>query len=52
MNGDGRPDMVVVDDASDTYYINTGNGGDGFANFDSITLQNSDGFGGMQSFVI
>ncbi len=46
LNGDGRPDMVVVDDASDTYYINTGNGGDGFANFDSITLQNSDGFGG------
>ena len=46
LNGDGRPDMVVVDDASDTYYINTGNGGDGFANFDSITLENSNGFGG------
>ena len=46
LNGDGRPDMVVVDDASDTYYLNTGNGGDGFANFTSITLENSDGFGG------
>ena len=46
LNGDGRQDMVVVDDGSDTYYINTGNGGDGFANFDAITLQNSDGFGG------
>lgn len=46
LNGDGRQDMVVVDDGSDTYYLNTGNGGDGFANFDSFTLQNSDGFGG------
>ncbi len=46
LNGDGRQDMVVVDDGSDTYYLNTGNGGDGFANFDSYTLENSDGFGG------
>ncbi len=46
LNGDGRLDLVVVDDGSDTYYLNTGNGGDGFANFDSVTLQNSDGFGG------
>jgi hypothetical protein len=46
LNGDGRMDLVVVDDGSDHYYLNTGNGGDGFANFDSITLENSDGFGG------
>ena len=46
LNGDGRLDMVVVDDGSDTYYLNTGNGGDGFANFNAITLENSDGFGG------
>ena len=46
LNGDGRMDLVVVDDGSDTYYLNTGNGGDGFANFDVITLENSDGFGG------
>ena len=46
LNGDGRQDLVVVDDGSDTYYINTGNGGDGFANFDAITLENSNGFGG------
>jgi len=46
LNGDGRMDLVVVDDGSDHYYLNTGNGGDGFANFDTITLENSDGFGG------
>ncbi len=46
LNGDGRMDLVVVDDGSDHYYLNTGNGGDGFANFDSFTLQNSEGFGG------
>jgi len=46
LNGDGRMDLVVVDDGSDTYYLNAGNGGDGFANFDSYTLENSDGFGG------
>ncbi|MBC8200613.1 MAG: VCBS repeat-containing protein, partial [Planctomycetes bacterium] len=46
LNGDGRMDLVVVDDGSDTYYLNTGNGGDGFANFDSFTFENSGGFGG------
>ena len=46
LNGDGRPDMVVVDDGSDHYYLNEGNGGDGFANFSSYTFENSDGFGG------
>jgi hypothetical protein len=46
LNGDGRQDLVVVDDGSDTYYLNTGNGGDGFANFDSFTCENSGGFGG------
>ncbi|HJN72011.1 MAG TPA: VCBS repeat-containing protein [Phycisphaerales bacterium] len=46
LNGDGRMDLVVVDDGSDTYYLNSGNGGDGFANFDSFTLENSNGFGG------
>ena len=45
LNGDGRQDLVVVDDGSDTYYLNTGNGGDGFANFDAFTCENSGGFG-------
>jgi len=46
LNGDGRQDMVVVDDGSDTYYLNTGNGGDGFANFSAHIFENSNGFGG------
>ena len=46
LNGDGRLDLIVVDDASDHYYLNTGNGGDGFANFDTFTFENSNGFGG------
>ncbi|MAI67666.1 MAG: hypothetical protein CMJ26_07295 [Phycisphaerae bacterium] len=46
LNGDGRMDLVVVDDGSDHYYLNTGNGGDGFANFDSFTLENTSEFGG------
>ena len=46
LNGDGRQDMVVVDDGSDTYYLNTGNGGDGFANFSAHICENSNGFGG------
>ena len=46
LNGDGRLDLVVVDDGSDHYYLNSGNGGDGFANFSSFTFENSNGFGG------
>ncbi len=46
LNGDGRLDMVVTDDGSDTYYLNTGNGGDGMANFSVYTFENSGGFGG------
>ncbi len=45
LNGDGRMDMVVTDDGSDTYYLNTGNGGDGFANFTVHVFENSGGFG-------
>ncbi len=46
LNGDGRLDIVVVDDGSDRYYLNQGNGSDGLANFTSFTLENSNGFGG------
>ena len=46
LNDDGRLDLVVVDDGSDHYYLNTGNGGDGFADFESFTFENSSGFGG------
>ncbi|MDP7009354.1 MAG: VCBS repeat-containing protein, partial [Phycisphaerales bacterium] len=46
LNGDGRQDLVVVDDGTDHYYLNEGNGGDSFANFTSYNFENSDGFGG------
>lgn len=51
LNGDGRLDIVVVDDGSDRYYLNQGNGGDGQADFSSFTLENSNGFGGNSLIV-
>jgi len=41
LNGDGKPDLVVVDDGKDKFLINTGNGADGFANFTSFTIADS-----------
>jgi len=46
LNGDGRLDLVIVDDGTDRYMLNTGNGGDGQANWTSFTFPNSSGFGG------
>jgi len=46
LNGDGLMDLLIIDDGADKYYLNAGNGGDGHANFDIFTLENSDGFGG------
>lgn len=51
LNGDGRLDIVVVDDGSDRYYLNEGNGSDGLANFSSYVLENSNGFGGNSIIV-
>lgn len=51
LNGDGRMDIVVVDDGSDRYYLNDGNGSDGRANFSSYVLENSNGFGGNSLIV-
>ena len=51
LNGDGQLDIVVVDDGSDRYYLNEGNGSDGLANFSSYTLENSNGFGGNSLIV-
>ncbi|MAB82012.1 MAG: hypothetical protein CMJ24_01075 [Phycisphaerae bacterium] len=51
LNGDGRMDIVVVDDGSDRYYLNEGNGSDGLADFSSYTLENSNGFGGNSLIV-
>lgn len=47
LNGDGMLDMVVVDDGVDSYYLNTGNGSDGYANFEYRTFDSvTNGFGG------
>jgi hypothetical protein len=46
LNGDGLRDLVVSDDGTDQYLINTGNGGDGLANFDAFTFSGDDGFAG------
>jgi hypothetical protein len=46
LNGDGRMDLVVVDDGTDHYYLNRGNGSDGMANFDRYSFSGSNGFGG------
>lgn len=51
LNGDGKLDMVVADDGSDRYLLNTGNDANGAANFARFTYSfsgggNDDGFGG------
>ncbi len=47
LNGDGMLDMVVIDDGVDSYYLNTGNGSDGYANFSYRTFDSiTNGFGG------
>ncbi|MFO0873661.1 MAG: FG-GAP-like repeat-containing protein [Phycisphaerales bacterium] len=38
LNNDGKIDFVVGDDGSDRYLLNTGNGADGMANFESKTF--------------
>ena len=41
LNGDGKIDLVVVDDGQDKVILNTGNGTDGFANFTAYTITDS-----------
>ncbi|MFZ9882025.1 MAG: FG-GAP repeat domain-containing protein, partial [Phycisphaerales bacterium] len=41
LNGDGRMDLVVVDDGQDKVLINTGNGADGYADFTAYTIADS-----------
>jgi hypothetical protein len=41
LNGDGRLDILVVDDGQDKVLINTGNGADGFADFTPYTIADS-----------
>ena len=50
LNNDGMHDMIITDDGPDRILINTGNGGDGFANFSSYVFSfqsgGDSGFGG------
>ncbi|MEY3024855.1 MAG: hypothetical protein RJA16_1681, partial [Planctomycetota bacterium] len=41
LNGDGRIDLVVVDDGKDKYLINNGNNGQGHATFTSYVIADS-----------
>ena len=41
LNGDGRMDLLVVDDGQDRVVINNGNGPDGFADFTTYVIADS-----------
>ncbi|MCZ6493765.1 MAG: VCBS repeat-containing protein, partial [Planctomycetota bacterium] len=45
LNGDGRLDLVITDDGTDTYLLNTGNDANGHAQFSAFSFPNSGGFG-------
>lgn len=55
LNNDGKIDFVLGDDGSDRYLLNTGNGPDGMANFESKTYSfqsgGDDGFGNNSRIV-
>ena len=42
LNNDGMIDIVTADDGQDAYLLNTGNGGDGLANFVRYTMPDSE----------
>ena len=46
LNNDELLDLVAVDDGTDRYFLNQGNGADGHANFLVVTLPATTGFGG------
>ncbi len=55
LNNDGKIDFVLGDDGSDRYLLNTGNGPDGMADFESKTFSfqsgGDDGFGNNSRIV-
>ncbi len=55
LNNDGKIDVVLGDDGSDRFLLNTGNGADGMANFESKTFSfqsgGDDGFGNNSRIV-
>jgi len=51
LNNDGRNDIVVSDDGTDTYLLNTGNAANGSANFTTLTFPAATGGFGAQSVI-
>jgi len=51
LNNDGRNDIVVTDDGTDTYLLNTGNAANGTANFTTFTFPAATGGFGAQSVI-
>ncbi|MCH8344475.1 MAG: VCBS repeat-containing protein [Planctomycetes bacterium] len=45
LNGDGRLDLVITDDGTDRYLLNTGNDANDHAQFSQHSFANSGGFG-------
>lgn len=55
LNGDGKLDLVITDDGTDRYLLNTGNDVNGAANFTSFTVQSALGVEadfGSQSVIV
>ncbi len=52
LNNDGKLDIVVSDDGTDRALMNTGNGGDGMANFNQVTLPASTSGFGSDSYIV
>ncbi|MGB0717549.1 MAG: FG-GAP repeat domain-containing protein, partial [Phycisphaerae bacterium] len=46
LNQDGRLDLIVTDDGTDSYMINQGNNAQGIADFLTFPFSGDDGFGG------
>jgi hypothetical protein len=51
LNNDGKLDMVITDDNTDRYLLNSGNGADGFANFSTHQFPASTAGFGSQSVI-
>ena len=52
LNNDNRMDIIISDDATDAYMLNTGNAGDGSANFSTVTFPTATNGFGSQSLAV
>lgn len=52
LNNDDKLDLIISDDGNDKYMINTGNGGDGMANFSTFTFPGPTGGFGSDSYIV